>query len=223
MGTWSYYQYRYKSHKVNVNTGSRTPLLFCLLVHNKSLHSTQSAPLVKCEDLWVTETKSCNFLSDLLSLLTHPLILSIFSFWSFPLRSTRLSWRRGTGQALSVYVTLCYSSVCVCVHVFLTMCQHALKNRGESTGGIGVEVSDWKTGANGWEEDWSGGRRSPLKVPESSCVCVCVIYCRLSLQGHAKCLTRHFKDLTILSLIQKKCGLSETLEGWHTYTAHTTT
>lgn len=161
--------------KINVNTGSRTPLLFCLLVQNKSLHSTQSASLVKCEDLWVTETKICNFLSDLLSLLTHPLILSIFSFWSFPLRSARLSWRRGTGQALSVYVTLCYSSVCVYVRVFLTMCQHALKNRRESTGGIGVEVSDWKTAANGWEEGWSGARRSPLKVLESSCVRACHI------------------------------------------------
>lgn len=119
-----------------------------------------------------------------LSPLTHPLTLSIFPLWSFPLRSARPSWWRGTGQPLSVCVTRLISA-CVCVS-HMCVITPALKNRRESTGEIGLEVSDWsKTWANGGEEDWSGGRRSPLKILASSSVCVCVcisgvfsMYCR---------------------------------------------
>lgn len=70
------------SDKENARTESRATLS-CLNVHSKSLHSTPSAPLVVCEDLWVTETKICGFLSDPLfshsshnSLYLLPLIIS---------------------------------------------------------------------------------------------------------------------------------------------------
>lgn len=78
-----------------------------------------------CTQLWVLHLSSVKIyesqrqrsaaFSLTLSPLTCPLTLSIFPLWSFPLGSARPSWWRATGQALSVWVTLCYSSVCVCL------------------------------------------------------------------------------------------------------------
>lgn len=131
-----------------------------------------------CTQLWVLHLSSVKISESQrqrsatfsLTFSLFSLILSIFSFWSLPLRSARLSWWRGTGQALSVYVTLCYSSVCVCVCVFLTMSQCALKNT--------VRWWDWSRGK--WLENrskWMRGglkwwRKESLESPEEL-LCVC--------------------------------------------------
>lgn len=68
---------------------------------------------------------------------TCPLTPSIFSLWSFPPGSGRPSWRRGTGQLLSVSITLCYSSACA--FCLLHMCVIAAKQKIDERPLAGLE------------------------------------------------------------------------------------
>lgn len=114
----------------------------CLHVRCRRLHSTLSAPPVKCEDLWDTETKICSFLSDRLSF--H---LSSNSFHLLPLiissgvRQAQLAERDGSAT-IRLYNSLLLISARLLPASHMCHRRRA-KNRGETTGGIGADISDW--------------------------------------------------------------------------------
>lgn len=93
-------------------------------------HSACMSIIKVCTQLWVLHLwsvkiyesqkwKICSSLSLSGPLSSHlsSNSLHLRPLWSFPPGSAGPSWQRGTGQALSVCVTLCYSSACVCACV----------------------------------------------------------------------------------------------------------
>lgn len=158
--------------------------------------------------MWATEAKICNFLSDPLSSHSSSNSLHILPLIiSSEVSQTQLVEK---DRSRAICSALFYWSACKRVCFWCMRHLPALKNGRPCSGEIGEEASDWrKRGESKGEEEWSGGRWGPLKIPESTWLCVnkwCIrrVGCDSKTpRHHRKRLAQHLKLMTRL-IIPKK-------------------